>query len=118
MYKLRLINLLWKILLFFSLIYFYSWGDDYELSNLSSGEKNIPQQGNKYINSPDNNTPLLEIDSIPDSLSSGELILRRRFSSEEYSLYQGQISEYACSKDSGSMFLIILKGSHYLMWQC
>jgi hypothetical protein len=75
---------------------------DYSVPKFSSGGNAFPQQGNEIIR-PDSGGYLTEMNVMP-LLDSGEVVLRREFSSSDYRLYKGKFSPEAFN-ESGNLFI-------------
>jgi hypothetical protein len=77
----------------------YDVNNDYVITDFINDERSFPQQ-DKYIDALKDSSSLTQLDSFPDTLNPGMLILRRQFAPSEYSLYLGTMSEYAKTKQS------------------
>lgn len=73
--------------------------NDYVVPTFIKDERSFPQQ-DKYIDPLKDSSSLVQLDSFPDTINSGILVLRRQFAPSEYSLYLGKMSEFAKTKQS------------------
>lgn len=71
--------------------------DPSNIKAFSDPTNSIPVVGNEFI-MPVTNTTLQQITAVPQTLEKGQVILRRRFSANEYGLYLGVMNSKAYSK--------------------
>jgi hypothetical protein len=76
-----------------------SFAGDYTIPSITNGSRSIPQQPDEIIGLLTDDNMLKEVPSMP-ALASGEVVMRRRFSSEEYRLYRGIFAKDAFSKEA------------------